>query len=36
MKEILKNELIRYIESMDEYQLRLVTSFIKTLFGLSD
>ena len=34
MPEILKTELIQYIERMDDYQLRLVLSFIKTLFRL--
>lgn len=34
MIETLKNELIQYIERMDEYQLRIVLSFIKKLFGL--
>lgn len=36
MQEDLKKELNRYIETMDEYQLRLILSFIKTLFGLHD
>lgn len=39
MKEMIdtpKNELLKLIEQMDEYQTELVLSFIKTLFGLSD
>lgn len=31
----LKHELIQIIEKMDEYQVRLVLSFIKTLFHTS-
>ena len=31
--EKLKSELLQIIERMDEYQLRLVLSFIKTLFS---
>jgi hypothetical protein len=31
--EKLKNDLIHIIEKMDEFQLRLVLSFIKTLFS---
>lgn len=34
--DLLKEELHKHIEEMDEYQLRLVQSFIKTLFNLSD
>lgn len=29
----LKRELLQIIERMDDYQLRLVLSFIKTLFN---
>ena len=32
MIETLKNELIQYIERMDEYQLHIVLGFIKKLF----
>ena len=35
-KELNKHELIEYIEEMDEYQLRLVLGFVKTLFNLPD
>lgn len=31
--EKLKSDLIHIIEKMDEFQLRLVLSFIKTLFS---
>lgn len=34
MIETRKNELIQYIERMDEHQLRIVLSFIKNLFKL--
>ena len=34
--ETIKNELHQLTENMDEYQARLVRSFIKELFGLSD
>lgn len=34
--ETLKNELHTLTDKMDEYQLRLVTSFIKTLFDMKD
>lgn len=30
------DELHKYIEKMDDYQARLVLSFIKTLFNLPD
>lgn len=36
MKEMLKSELIHYIEKMDEYQLHIVLGFIKKLFHLHD
>jgi hypothetical protein len=37
LKEETPQELLhKYIDLMDEYQVRLVLSFIKTLFGLSD
>lgn len=29
-----KHELIKYLEKMDDYQLRIVLGFIKKLFGL--
>ena len=31
-----KDELLKYIENMDDYQARLVLSFIKTLLNLND
>lgn len=34
MIETLKEELHQIIDNMDEYQLRLVLSFIKNLFKL--
>ena len=34
--DLLKEELHKYIDEMDEYQARLVSSFLKTLFNLSD
>lgn len=34
MSEPVKTELIQYIERMDDFQLRLVLGFIKTLFHL--
>lgn len=34
--EILKDELRQYIDQMDEFHTRLVLSFIKTLYNLSD
>lgn len=34
--DLLKEELHQYIDEMDDYQARLVLSFIKTLFNLSD
>ena len=36
MIETLKNELIQYIERMNEYQLHIVLGFIKKLFHLDD
>jgi hypothetical protein len=37
LREETPQELLhKYIDLMDEYQVRLVLSFIKTLFGLSD
>lgn len=41
IEEILQEEtpqetLRRYIDEMDDYQARLVLSFIKTLFNLAD
>lgn len=32
----LKEKIHEYIDEMDEYQARLVLSFLKTLFNLSD
>ena len=34
MIETLKTELIEIIDKLDEYQLRIVLSFIKNLFHL--
>ncbi|MBO5968581.1 MAG: hypothetical protein J6S14_08805 [Clostridia bacterium] len=31
-----KDELLKIIENLDDYQARLVLSFIKTLFNLND
>ena len=31
-----KEKMLQYIEKMDDYQARLVLSFIKNLFNLSD
>ena len=31
-----KDELMKFIENMDDYQARLVLSFIKTLLNLND
>lgn len=36
MIETLKNQLIQYIERMDEPQLHIVLGFIKKLFHLDD
>lgn len=36
LKEDTHKELHKYIDIMDEYQARLVLSFIKTLFNLAD
>lgn len=36
MKETLKNQLIKYIEQLDENQLHIAIGFFKTLFGLRD
>ncbi len=37
LREETPQELLHnYIDLMDEYQVRLVLSFIKTLFGLAD
>lgn len=36
MIETIKNELIQYIERMDEYQLHIVLGFIKKLFNIHD
>lgn len=36
MKEMLKNEIIQYIERMDEIQLHILIGFIKRLFGIDD
>lgn len=32
----LKDKIHKHIDEMDEYQARLVLSFLKTLFNLSD
>lgn len=32
MKETLKNELLQYIDKLDEYQLRMLLAFISKLF----
>lgn len=34
MLETLKNEIIHYIERMDEYKLRIVLGFVKKLLNL--
>lgn len=36
LRETPQEVLQQYIERMDEYQARLVLSFIKTLFNLTD
>lgn len=36
LEETPQETLHRYIEEMDDYQARLVLSFIKTLFNLAD
>ena len=36
MKTTHKDELLHYIERMDDYQLRVVLGFIKKLFNFSD
>lgn len=36
MKEVLKEQIIRYIEKLDEYQLHIVLGFIKRLFDIHD
>ena len=36
MTEAPKNEINRYLEKMNEYQLRIVLGFIKKLFRLDD
>lgn len=36
MIETIKNELIQYIERMDEYQLYIVLGFVKKLFNIHD
>lgn len=35
-EETTHEQLHKYIEEMDDYQARLVLSFIKTLFNLAD
>jgi hypothetical protein len=35
-EETPQDQLHKYIDEMDEYQARLVLSFIKTLFNLAD
>ena len=34
--QVLKKQINKYLENMDEYQLRLVASFIKSLFEFTD
>ena len=36
MLETLKNEIISYIEKLDESQLHVLLGFIKRLFGFDD
>lgn len=36
MIETLKNEIIQYIERMDDHQLNIVLGFIKKLFHFHD
>lgn len=36
MKETLKEQLIEYINRLDESQLHIAIGFFKTLFGLHD
>lgn len=36
LEETPQEVLHRYIDEMDEYQARLVLSFVKTLFNLAD
>ena len=36
LEETPQEQLHKYIEVMDDYQARLVLSFIKTLFNLAD
>lgn len=36
MLEILKTELIKYIDKMDEFQLRYFIALAKKLFNLDD
>lgn len=36
LEETPQEKLHQYIDLMDDYQVRLVLSFIKTLFGLAD
>lgn len=36
MLEPLKKEIIKYIDDMDEYQLRFILSLIKKVFRLPD
>lgn len=36
LEETPQEQLHQYIEEMDDYQARLVLSFIKTLFNLAD
>lgn len=36
MIEVLKTELLRYIDQLDEYQLHILLGFVKRLFDLHD
>lgn len=36
MIEVLKTEIHRYIDQLDEYQLHILLGFVKRLFGLHD
>lgn len=36
MKTTHKDELLRYIENLDDYQIRIVLGFIRKLFRLDD
>lgn len=36
MIEVLKTELLRYIDQLDEYQLHILLGFVKRLLDLHD